>query len=176
MWGCYAAGAEQRPASGSSMRCNRSKDWIHHTTCRLTGLIGQALPPLAAHPRTAVRVALAQGAPPLQLTYNIHLYILLAAHPRTAVRAAPAKVHPLAASVPITSHLTYSWLHTIRRSHCGCAAGGLVNKLPGNCNIRVDDNLHRSCVLMELCVLFWSGVIGTIPTLDLAFFVKLMTG
>lgn len=62
--GCGGAGAQQqRPAPGSSLRCKRTKKWTQTTRLRLTGLIAQALPPLAAHPRTAVRVALAQGAP-----------------------------------------------------------------------------------------------------------------
>ncbi|KAL3144083.1 hypothetical protein ABBQ32_003877 [Trebouxia sp. C0010 RCD-2024] len=55
------AGAQQRPAPGRSMRCKRTKAWIQTTRLRLTGLIDQALPPLTAHPRTAVRVTLAQG-------------------------------------------------------------------------------------------------------------------
>ncbi|KAL3144835.1 hypothetical protein ABBQ38_001942 [Trebouxia sp. C0009 RCD-2024] len=57
------AGAQQRPAPGRSMRCKRTKAWMQTTRLRLTGLIDQALPPLTAHPRTAVRVTLAQGAP-----------------------------------------------------------------------------------------------------------------
>lgn len=43
------------------MRPARDKAWVTTSAARLQILISQALPPLAAHPRTAVRTALAQG-------------------------------------------------------------------------------------------------------------------
>ena len=46
---------------GQSMRPARDKAWVQTSAARLQVLIAQVLPPLAAHPRVAVRTAFAQG-------------------------------------------------------------------------------------------------------------------
>ncbi len=46
---------------GQSMRPARDKAWLQTSAARVQVLIAQVLPPLAAHPRIAVRIALAQG-------------------------------------------------------------------------------------------------------------------
>lgn len=48
---------------GQSMRPARDKAWVQISAARLQVLIAQVLPPLTAHPKMAVRTALAQGQP-----------------------------------------------------------------------------------------------------------------
>ncbi|DBA68248.1 TPA: hypothetical protein ACH3X2_013864 [Trebouxia sp. C0005] len=55
---------QQQPmqsGQGQSMRPARDKAWVRTSAARLQVLIAQVLPPLAAHPRVAVRTALAQA-------------------------------------------------------------------------------------------------------------------
>ncbi|KAL0049229.1 hypothetical protein WJX82_009193 [Trebouxia sp. C0006] len=55
---------QQKPmqsGQGQSMRPARDRAWVQTSAARLQVLIAQVLPPLAAHPRMAVRTALAQA-------------------------------------------------------------------------------------------------------------------
>ena len=153
-----AAGAQQQPAAGSSMRCNRSKDWTDHTGFRLTGLIGHALPPLAAHPRTAVRLALAQGA-----------------------------LHPLACPPPLTcqSHIlnAYDWImihlcKSVRWSQRRQAAQRLQPPCQFARVLAVDTGpLHFSCVLLaNRCSLVMIRHLWQTSHLQPCLLTKLMTG
>ena len=75
---------QQKPmqsGQGQSMRPARDKTWVQTSAARLQLLIAQVLPPLAAHPRMAVRTALAQGQP-AALHPVLYLSLLLTLYAR----------------------------------------------------------------------------------------------
>ena len=75
---------QQKPmqsGEGQSMRPARDEGWVHTSAARLQVLIAQVLPPLAAHPRMAVRTALAQGQP-AALNPVLYLPLLLTLYAR----------------------------------------------------------------------------------------------
>ncbi len=72
---------QQKPmqsGEGQSMRPARDEAWVQTSAARLQVLMAQVLPPLAAHPRMAVRTALAQGQP---AALHPVLYLTLYARP-----------------------------------------------------------------------------------------------
>lgn len=50
------------PSAERRLRVERSPEWILETATRVCALLKRLLPPLASHPRAAVRQALVQGA------------------------------------------------------------------------------------------------------------------
>ena len=82
---------QQKPmqsGQGQSMRPARDRAWVQTSAARLQVLIAQVLPPLAAHPRMAVRTALAQGQP-AALHPVLYLPLLLTLYARPVSHGRP---------------------------------------------------------------------------------------
>jgi len=82
---------QQKPmqsGQGQGMRPARDKAWVQTSAARLQLLIAQVLPPLAAHPRMAVRTPLAQGQP-AALHPVLYLPLLLTLYARPVSHGRP---------------------------------------------------------------------------------------
>lgn len=71
------AAGSQAFRRGSQFRVERSAAWAVATSGRVAAMLPQVLPPLAAYPRPAVRVALVTGAPVFVLTHLKEILIYL---------------------------------------------------------------------------------------------------